>query len=78
MSRCEWCSSHVRIRWAFTKSGKRIPIEVDPNPAGNVELVDVSGSAPRAIVHGGPPGMFDDWTAYMPHHSSCERDLVDE
>lgn len=70
MSACRACDAP--IRWALTVNGKRIPLDRDPNPAGNVELQnDPPLRHPLAIVHAGPPGMFDDWVAFMPHHATC-------
>jgi hypothetical protein len=66
-SRCKLCPE--RIAWAITKNGKRLPVDPHPNPAGNVQLF--LGRPLFAKVHAGPPGMLDDWTAYMPHHATC-------
>ena len=75
---CGWCSDAVPFVWCITAAGKRIPIEPTPNPAGNVEIRTTTNPAvaPFAIVHAGPPGMLDDWLAYMPHHATCARDLT--
>lgn len=76
---CRWCTDATLIVWCVTAAGKRIPIEADPNPAGNVEVVIATSVAPPlAVVHPGPPGMLDDWTAYMPHHATCARDRIPE
>lgn len=78
VSTCEWCSAGVNIVWCRTAKGRAIPIEPEPNPAGNVEIIHnpAVGGVPLAIVHGSHPGMFDDWTPYMPHHATCDRKLV--
>lgn len=65
--RCRSCGQH--IRFAFTTSGKRIPLDVDPTPLGNVRLID-------AIAHvvSNTIDMFDvddDGVRYMPHHATC-------
>lgn len=74
-SRCRWCRAETAIVWCVTANAKQIPIELAPNPAGNVEIEWVgTANPPLAVVHAGPPGMFDDWTAYMPHHATCARD----
>lgn len=86
IAQCKWCSAGAPIIWTYTKNRdrrgnpKRMPIDALPNPGGNVELIwnDNPASDPFAVVHAGPPGMFDDWTAYMPHHATCSRDLVDD
>lgn len=69
MSNCRTCGA--AMLWALTKNGKRIPLDAEPNPAGNVELSRVGEGVPFATVHKGPPGMFDDWEAWMPHHATC-------
>lgn len=75
---CRWCTDATLIVWCITFAGKRIPIEADPNPAGNVEIrIGSPAAAPLAVVHPGPPGMLDDWLAYMPHHATCPRDLTE-
>ncbi len=69
---CRSCGAD--IVWAITKGGKRMPVDAEPNPAGNVELtVGRSDSIPWATVHSQPPGMFDDWVdrAHMPHFATC-------
>lgn len=53
------------IRWAHTPNGKRIPLDPDPHPDGNVEL-DERGIA---IVHAQRP--LDAGELYMPHHATC-------
>lgn len=75
-TRCRWCSHHTEMVWCRTSNDKQIPIEATPDPAGNVEIVpNRNGGPPFAIVHAGPPGMFDEWVAHMPHHATCPRDL---
>lgn len=72
---CRWCTAQTPFVWCVTSSGKRIPIEPEPNSAGNVEIIATNPhAAPFAIVHAGAPGMLDDWTPYMPHHATCTRD----
>jgi len=79
---CRWCTDATLFVWCVTAAGKRIPIEAEPNPAGNVEVQHAKSANPLAppfaIIHAGPPGMFDDWVAYMPHHATCTRDRIEE
>jgi hypothetical protein len=35
---CKWCG--LPIKWAATAGGKRMPLDVDPNPAGNIVIRD--------------------------------------
>lgn len=83
IARCHWCLARAPIIWALTGKRKpngtpvRMPIDARPDPAGNVELTWSErhpDAPPLAKVHKGPPGMLDDWTAYMGHHVTCDRD----
>lgn len=78
-SRCTWCAAGVHVFWAITRNGERMPVEVEPDPAGNVELTWSGHPHAKiyATVFRGPPGMFDDWVAHMPHHATCARDAAD-
>lgn len=55
------------IRWEVTSHGKRIPLDIDPNPDGNVILREgvaiVLNPKLRAQLRQG--------TLYMPHHATC-------
>ena len=74
---CEWCSVEAPIVWCRTrKNSKPIPIEPEPNPLGNVEVVSAEHGVPLVVVHGSAPGMLDTWTPYMPHHATCDRKLA--
>lgn len=72
---CEWCTTGVNIVWCRTEKGRRMPIEPEPNPLGNCEIKFSGSGVPLVIVHGSAPGMFDDWTPYMPHHATCDMKL---
>ena len=73
MAACRGCG--VAIRWVATAAtGKLMPLNAEPDPAGNV-LLDDDG---RAVVLGkGDAGasLFGE-ARYMPHHATCEK--VDE
>lgn len=64
MSDCRSCGAP--IIWAKTKSGKRIPLNADPDPAGNVMLEDGiavvlgKGAAPGPTVR-----------RYTSHFANC-------
>lgn len=66
MSTCRACPAE--IRWARTTNGKTIPLDAEPDPAGNVRLVD-----DVAHVIGPDPTLDpdDDGVRYMPHHATC-------
>lgn len=66
MSRCRACGDE--IRWVRTAANDRlIPLNIEPDPAGNVEVVDA-----KAVVHAaGQADLFADGVRFMPHHATC-------
>ncbi len=65
---CNRCGAE--IRWYRTENGKPMPVDADPNPEGNVILVD--GYA--HVLHKDeepPPGV----ARLYPHFGSCEASL---
>jgi hypothetical protein len=64
-------SCHARIRWALTGSGKRIPVDRDPVPDGNLFYVgDEDGPPTVAVITKGrrpPPGA----DRYTSHFATC-------
>lgn len=50
MTDCRSCGAP--IRWARTSTGKRMPVDAEPNPDGNVTLIPPLESAdfPLAVV----------------------------
>lgn len=69
MSTCRSCDAP--IIWALTTKKRRMPLDAEPNPAGNVELVPAGfGILPTAIVHQQPP-MNPEHPIHMPHHATC-------
>lgn len=67
MSACRGCGAP--IRWVRTEHGNLMPIDPDPDPDGNVELVDDLGEELVAIVHAQPTLTGGD--RWMPHHATC-------
>lgn len=77
MSACRGCGAP--IRWVRTVHGNLMPI--DPDPDGNVELVDDTGTpvdaaaldrfsrTVTAVVHAQPTLTGGD--RWMPHHATC-------
>lgn len=63
MSACRLCSAP--LRWARTSNGKPMPLDPEPNDAGNVTL-DERGTA---TVHG--QGAAVDGVRYMAHFVTC-------
>lgn len=76
MSACSACQAP--ILWAVTERGKAMPLNADPDPAGNVILTGEvratdHGAAPLAVVLGNTSELFGDpdTTRYMPHFVTC-------
>ncbi len=62
MTTCRVCPAE--IIWARTVNGKLIPLDAEPNPDGNVMLINGV-----ANVYAQPPlGLGE---IYMPHHATC-------
>lgn len=70
MRATECRSCHAAIVFVRTASGKLIPLDAEPNPAGNVEVLDPDGS-PLAQVHKAPPLFLTGAGPFMPHHATC-------
>ena len=65
---CRSCGD--RIFWARTDQGKKMPVNDEPDPAGN--LLITPGPYPKATVvsHGGrPPGTV----LYSSHFATCKH-----
>lgn len=63
---CRGCGAP--IIWAVTPNGKRIPINPEPHPTGNIEL-DTTHRPTRATVHSQGPLGVD--TLYLAHFATC-------
>lgn len=77
--RVEHCRScKARIVWAKTSPGAQfMPLDADPNPAGNAEVVnsdEVSSAyaVPVVVVHAEPP-LFAEGAVHMPHFATCPQ-----
>lgn len=68
MPRCRSC--RAPIRWAWTRNGKAMPVDAEPNPAGNVQLVGDVDHDPTAVVYKKTPALTNR-PLYMPHHATC-------
>lgn len=61
----------VDVRWVLTEGGKRMPLDLEPDPEGNVYRVLVDGK-PRARVLGGGDHRPPDGTVmFRPHWATC-------
>lgn len=61
-------SCHAPVRWVRTAKGQPMPLDRDPNPAGNV-LLDAHGRA--EVCRQGDPRLLEARPVYMPHHATC-------
>lgn len=76
-AKCRACDAP--IIWAVTERGKAMPLDADPDPAGNVIMtgankVGSNGHAgPEIKVLGNTADMFggEPEVRYMPHHATC-------
>lgn len=73
MSHCRSCGAPVR--WARTLTGKAIPLDTEPDPAGNIALDDTGDpNAPQARVLAGVD-LFDARSAgatlWLSHFVTC-------
>ncbi|MHB8867457.1 MAG: hypothetical protein ACYC6T_08120 [Thermoleophilia bacterium] len=73
MATCKSCG--VEILWVVTKSGKRMPLDAEPHPAGNIVIDDVlPPHTPTAhVLDGHALGLA--WAAKVPvrfsHFATC-------
>lgn len=70
---CRSCGAP--ILWAFTEKGRRIPLDRNPVPDGNIEISDpTDGPITSRVVSGQgtlSPGLFPA-TRYKSHFATCE------
>lgn len=72
MSVCRGCGA--RIRWAVTEAGKRIPLDPEPRPDGNVHVYD--GVAYVLDLDGLPlhdHRAHGDHRLYVSHFATCPQ-----
>ena len=71
MSACRSCGAEVT--WAITTTGKRMPVNTEPDPTGNVTL-GLGSMAPGthlALVWGPGESIPFDLTRYTSHFATC-------
>jgi hypothetical protein len=70
VARCNTCLA--RILWTVTAAGRRMPVNADPDPAGNTAVhTDVTGRhKSRALTAERPTLEGSEWRA-MPHAATC-------
>lgn len=70
LSTCRSCNAP--IRWAVTRTGRRMPLDRDPSPRGNARLLLDGTSqvlAGARLEEARAAGVL----LHMPHHSSCPQ-----
>jgi len=67
METCKSCGA--TIKWAVTTKNKRMPIDLEPHPKGNIQLQDQGKwHPPLAVVHSvRAPGI----EYYISHFATC-------
>lgn len=78
ITQCGWCATADPVVWCLTENGRRMMVQPEPDASGNCEIRWTGSGAPLVVVHGSPPGMFDDWTPYRPHFADCDQKLRPE
>jgi len=68
MSTCRSCPAEVI--WAITTKDRMMPVDVEPNPDGNVEITYDGLGRAHAVVHGQTP-MTMDGVMHMSHFVTC-------
>lgn len=58
------------IIWTITSKGKRMPVDAEPSPDGNVALDEGPDGAVRASVTGPAPGLIPE-PRYTSHFATC-------
>lgn len=68
---CASCGA--RILWCVTPAGRRIPVDADPVPGGNLRLAGQPGGTTQATVAGAAVDLFDgdDGSRYVSHFATC-------
>jgi len=73
MTTCKSCKAP--IFWAVTDDGKNIPMDPDPNPDGNLVVVEEEGGPEvrgAKVTKARTPGLFDrHLPRYMAHWVTC-------
>lgn len=68
MSACRYCAQPVR--WVVTTSGRKMPLDVDPTPTGNVVIMNGMARVLTAdqLAQRGMP--TERW---IPHAATCQN-----
>lgn len=74
VKKCRSCNA--LIIWSVTRRGRRMPVDAEPRPNGNVTLRHQDGDAnlPPVAEHDddGRLALFADRSRYVSHFATCE------
>lgn len=72
---CRSCGAPVI--WTVTSKGKRMPVDAEPNPAGNVVLQSQPEGPPLAVYYSGkagaPPTAYSPRERHTSHFANCKQ-----
>jgi hypothetical protein len=71
MARCRSCGAEVI--WAVTASGKRMPVDADPVPEGNVLLADDGDGTVHASVMPEAQALLTEEPMRLSHFVTCPQ-----
>ncbi len=72
MSRCASCGTE--IVWVRTDKGKRMPVDAEPSPDGNIFPVDDDGMRNGVtVVVLGQPSLDDPDELWISHFATCDQ-----
>jgi hypothetical protein len=63
------------VIWVRTEKRKMMPLDYEPNPKGNIVLIDgLAHTLKKGEMDEGGFGCFNaDLVRYMPHHATCAK-----
>lgn len=70
-STCQGVACRGLILWVLTEGGKRMPVDPEPAPDGNVLLTRQPDGTVRARVLTGSDPIVEGRITYRPHHRTC-------
>lgn len=66
-AKCRWCKKP--IKWADTETRRKMPLDRDPNPAGNVQLVNGVATILAGLLL--DEARESNTVLHMPHFATC-------
>lgn len=76
MAYCKGPNCGAEIRWIESRKGGKVPLDPEPNSAGNVVLETGDDGEPRAVVLPNDAAKRYTGEKWMPHWKTCpDRDM---